>query len=700
MENYNYNENELVLLNDKLVANSLSDSTTTKYGVPTIPSQKLFKESYDKLSSDDKSISDFIEDVISADLYKLSGQYEGTKTEVEVSCNAISNLIGSISTDLSNAITADVEHLDDLQISATQISSKINSLCAEISNDLTAKYSWLSGEANRLCTELSDNVESKFVHKAGDNVKWLSVGSSLSTTLFRANTSGKAIPTDQFTDVVVDENGVKVDAIGEGRQIVLSTNNGTNDVIVNGSSLSDHIKSEVRISADEAIKTAKAYTDTEIQKLDVDDTAVAKQFVTAVSEADGKIHVQRAALISTDIPTISETQVSNLTEDLQNLSSNYVKVSDFKTKLIDNDGKFLSAEDFDLTYDSTTHDITLKAGEKTYKFSAIEFIQSRTVHHIAVDTHDGKTWLKIFWTADDFIELDINELVKVYTFENGISSYIPDAGGEIHVGATPDLARTSYANSISAYADAISLALNSEIERAKEAEAANTTAISNEKDRAEGAESANATAISNEESRAKEREGELQIAITAEETRAKEAEASLLGKIETENYRATAAEGTNATAISNEKDRAITAENVLDKKIEDETKRAKEEEFELKTAIDSEATRATAAEGTNATAISNEKDRAEEVEGSLQTQINSIATDLTAEVKARENADSKITANVNAVSSSVEVIKSKFNDDTIATNPVLAKLLEDKNDSDISTVISAVMYIFNTLTQV
>ena len=105
-------------------------------------------------------------------------------------------MIGSISTDLSNAITSDVKHLDDLQISATQISSKINNLCTEISNDLTAKYSWLSGEANRLCTELSDNVESKFVHKAGDSISWLNVANGLSTTSFRANTSGKAIPTD------------------------------------------------------------------------------------------------------------------------------------------------------------------------------------------------------------------------------------------------------------------------------------------------------------------------------------------------------------------------------------------------------------------------------------------------------------------------------------------------------------------------
>ena len=62
--------------------------------------------------------------------------------------------------------------------------------------------------------------------------------------------------------------------------------------------------------------------------------------------------------------------------------------------------------------------------------------------------------------------------------------------------------------------------------------------------------------------------------------------------------------------------------------------------------------------------------------------------------------DSKLATDINTVSSSVEVIKSKFNADTITTDPVLAKLLEDKNDSDISTVISAVMYIFNTLTQV
>lgn len=50
----------------------------------------------------------------------------------------------------------------------------------------------------------------------------------------------------------------------------------------------------------------------EVQKLDVEDTAVEKQFVTAVSEADGKITVTRAALKATDIPNIEASQVNGL----------------------------------------------------------------------------------------------------------------------------------------------------------------------------------------------------------------------------------------------------------------------------------------------------------------------------------------------------------------------------------------------------
>lgn len=51
---------------------------------------------------------------------------------------------------------------------------------------------------------------------------------------------------------------------------------------------------------------------TAIQTLDKSDSAVGKQFVTAVSQTDGIISVTRAALQATDIPTIEQTQVNGL----------------------------------------------------------------------------------------------------------------------------------------------------------------------------------------------------------------------------------------------------------------------------------------------------------------------------------------------------------------------------------------------------
>ena len=53
-----------------------------------------------------------------------------------------------------------------------------------------------------------------------------------------------------------------------------------------------------------------------IQGLDKDDAAVAGQFVTAVSEADGVITVSRAALKASDIPNIEQSQVNGLVNNL------------------------------------------------------------------------------------------------------------------------------------------------------------------------------------------------------------------------------------------------------------------------------------------------------------------------------------------------------------------------------------------------
>lgn len=62
----------------------------------------------------------------------------------------------------------------------------------------------------------------------------------------------------------------------------------------------------------EAIADAKA----KIEALDVEDAAVAKQLVSAVSETDGKIEVTRRALIAEDIPELGISKISGLQGEL------------------------------------------------------------------------------------------------------------------------------------------------------------------------------------------------------------------------------------------------------------------------------------------------------------------------------------------------------------------------------------------------
>ena len=69
-----------------------------------------------------------------------------------------------------------------------------------------------------------------------------------------------------------------------------------------------------------ALQDAKDYSDAQlkakVESLDYTDAAVAKQFVTSVSEADGIIAVTRAALVATDIPVIEQSQVNGLSDAL------------------------------------------------------------------------------------------------------------------------------------------------------------------------------------------------------------------------------------------------------------------------------------------------------------------------------------------------------------------------------------------------
>lgn len=65
-------------------------------------------------------------------------------------------------------------------------------------------------------------------------------------------------------------------------------------------------------SAASALANAKTYVGEEIGKLNANDTAVAKQFVSAVSEAGGKITVERRELLADDVPELGISKISGL----------------------------------------------------------------------------------------------------------------------------------------------------------------------------------------------------------------------------------------------------------------------------------------------------------------------------------------------------------------------------------------------------
>ena len=126
--------------------------------------------------------------------------------------------------------------------------------------------------------------------------------------------------------IAVDGTDVAVTGLADAAYTTVASLNETAQSKVNtaksellGDESDDSTKETIRgarklaeSSAASALDDAKTYVGTEIGKLDVDDSAVAKQFVSAVSETDGKITVTRRALIADDVPQLGISKISGL----------------------------------------------------------------------------------------------------------------------------------------------------------------------------------------------------------------------------------------------------------------------------------------------------------------------------------------------------------------------------------------------------
>ena len=78
----------------------------------------------------------------------------------------------------------------------------------------------------------------------------------------------------------------------------------------------------------DTLTDAKKYTDDEIAKLDVEDAAVENQFVTAVSETDGKISVSRSSINASQIG-ITNTENDAFAVETQNVQDALTELANF-----------------------------------------------------------------------------------------------------------------------------------------------------------------------------------------------------------------------------------------------------------------------------------------------------------------------------------------------------------------------------------
>ena len=129
------------------------------------------------------------------------------------------------------------------------------------------------------------------------------------------STVTNAIGALDVTDTAVKKQFVTAVSETDGKVSVTRRGLTADDIPELTASKITDLDTTISSAIDEAIGDSGAIdaaVDAKIAELDVEDSAVATQLVSAVSQTDGKIAITRRALVEADIPTIPSTKVSGL----------------------------------------------------------------------------------------------------------------------------------------------------------------------------------------------------------------------------------------------------------------------------------------------------------------------------------------------------------------------------------------------------
>ena len=218
------------------------------------------------------------------------------------------------------------------------------------------------------------------------------------------------------------------------------------------------LREEIKTQIQNTLTSANTYTDKEIAKLDVPDSPVDNNFVTSVSESDGKITVQRAAVAS-PTKTVSVTKADgggvNLDVNIDNstivkdaesgvlsvasaaltqyVGENAVTVSSANTSnnktvslkiksgdnVLSQDTNGLSAT-LSIAYDSSTRKLQLKGNDNDviYEIDATAFVKDGMLNDTAVFTATGNTQSITFsGSTHEYSGLTINHHYLAFEFK-------------------------------------------------------------------------------------------------------------------------------------------------------------------------------------------------------------------------------------------------------------------------------------------
>lgn len=237
-----------------------------------------------------EGLTNFVQNLITngkfasaADLEALTGRVTTAEGEID----ALQTLVGSesVATQIQNAITAlDLANTYDAKGSAAAVQGDLNSYKTTNNAAVKANADALTAIKDGTTIDSFKDVEEALAGKqaAGDYAT-RTEAQGYANAVLGAEADDSTAKTVYGARKLAEELNTAMD----GRVDALET------AIGEGGSVSTQIANA-------------------INKLDVTDTAVANQFVTEVSETDGKIAVKRAALTAAAIPSLAISKITGL----------------------------------------------------------------------------------------------------------------------------------------------------------------------------------------------------------------------------------------------------------------------------------------------------------------------------------------------------------------------------------------------------